>query len=289
MKKEKSFVLIMFGFMINSLLFSDGFSFENRRYMDGNDLTFVIKDGTFSYRVSDYEYFGKPGLDVQIPITITGPYKIKDVANHTVIEVDFPEGKRDIYIFYESRHIILYDTYFKRIFYGTDILSDERFIYPVNWVKASSYFTEILGGKEVKYTPDNLSDDDITNPWVEGVEGYGIGEVLRIGRYDGTTGIRDLLIMNGFFSPNQPELYLDNGRIKKVMMRGYDEEGRLIYTGIKELEDTPNLQLLSSVIPAVEFELEILEVYPGRRFEDTAVSGIFRDWLRLLQGEVSTN
>ncbi|MDR2900371.1 MAG: hypothetical protein LBV20_02465 [Treponema sp.] len=280
---KKYLILIVLGITMYSLLFSEGFSFENRRYMNSNDLSFVFKDETFSYRIQEYEQYGKPGLDKQIPITITGSYIIKNVANNTIIEVDFPEGKRDIYVFNESRHIILYDTYLKRIFYGTDILSDESFIYPVNGVKATSYFTEILGGKEVKYTPDNLSDSDITNPWVEGVDGYGIGEVLHIGRYDNSRGIYHLLIMNGFFSPNQPELYLDNGRIKKVMMRGYDKEGRLTYGGIKELEDTPNLQLLTSVVPCVEFELEILEVYPGRRFEDTAVSGIFHDGLRYMQ------
>ncbi len=75
---------------------------------------------------------------------------------------------------------------------------------------------------------------------------------------------------------------MDNSRIKKVMVRGYNATGDLLYKGPHELEDTPNLQLISLVIPVAEFELEILEVYPGRRFEDTAVSGIFHDGMRYI-------
>jgi hypothetical protein len=277
MKKLSVFGILL---LVTVSIFCQTYEFENRRYVYDTVTSFLFKDRLFHYNNSDYTHTPVPNS--VFPVPLTGPYKIKNVANFTVAEVDFPEGKRDIYVFYEGRHIILYDTLRKEVFYGTDRVYDEPFIYPIRNVEATSYFTEILKGKEVKYTPDNLTNSDITKPWVEGVEGNGIGEKLRIGRYDSGRGIRHLLIINGFFSPTQPELYLDNGRIKKVMMRGYNADGELIYEGVHELKDTPNLQLLSSVVPVSEFELEILEVYPGRRFEDTAVSGIFHDGMRYL-------
>jgi hypothetical protein len=67
-------------------------------------------------------------------------------------------------------------------------------------------------------------------------------------------------------------------------MRGYDENGQLVYESIKELEDTPNLQVISSPVLLISIELIITEVYPGTLYEDTAISGIFHDGLLHLSG-----
>jgi hypothetical protein len=264
-------------------LCSWSYSFENREYTDYLGFSFSFKGNIFSYVKYGYEQYGI--IDAtSIPKTISGPYIVKFISGYTVVEVDFEEeGKRDIFVFYESSHIILYDTKLKETFYGTENVRSEAMLFPVQ-VSASSYFTEILGGKEVKYLPENLASRDITRPWVEGAEGPGIGEFLRTRRsnIDNSEGHRHFLIINGFFSPSQPSLYYDNCRIKKLLMRGFDQQGRLRYEGVKELADTPNLQYISSVISLAVIEFEILEVYPGNRFEDTAISGLFHDGLRFL-------
>jgi hypothetical protein len=79
-------------------------------------------------------------------------------------------------------------------------------------------------------------------------------------------------------------LYLANSRVKSFLIRGYDKDGELIYEFIKELEDTPNLQLISLPIKQTIIELVITDVYPGTIYQDTAISGIFHDGLLHLQG-----
>jgi hypothetical protein len=261
---------------------AESYRFENRWYVESAEISFSFRSGEFTYYNSHYDNYGTKGIDKDIPLTMSGAYSIKDINGFLVADVKFIGSSHRIFVFSEDSNIIIYDTLFKRVFFGTENAKSEAAIFPVHWAKATSYYTEILGGKEIEYSPDNLARGDITKPWVEGIKGNGEGEVLRVGRY-APNGIRHLLILNGFFSPVNPQLYWDNSRVKTLKLKGYDEEGELIYEGVKELEDKPGLQLLTAVIPAVEFEIEIVDVYPGKRFADTAISGVFHDGLRYLE------
>jgi hypothetical protein len=131
---------------------------------------------------------------------------------------------------------------------------------------ASSYLTE----GDITYKPENLGSHSTRKPWVEGVPGQGIGEEIYIDRWFGR-----LWISIGFVSYDRPELYELNSRPKtiRVVSEATGDE-RLV-----ELEDTPNPQSID--VPG-EWEtasdggirIRIEEVYPGSRWDDTAINFI---------------
>jgi hypothetical protein len=172
----------------------------------------------------------------------------------------------------------------QKTFLGTNWRGDEAMLFLMPGIKATSFLTERIQEKEIKYVPDNLTNYDITQPWVEGVQGHGIGEILTIGSRERPCRRINMVILNGFFSPTKPSLYLANSRVKSFLMRGYSEDGELIYESTKELEDTPNLQVISSPVRLAIIELIITDVYPGTTYQDTAISGIFHDGLLHLRG-----
>ena len=149
------------------------------------------------------------------------------------------------------------------------------------------------------YSADNLLDGDLTTAWVEGVCGHGRGEYFSIQAplftdyLDPETIAEDgidmigypvsmIVVYNGY--QKSPELYQTNGRVRTLMLWLNGE--RLCFV---ELEDTPEPQMIEVMdlflynIPGYEgislndgdtVRLEILEVYPGTKYEDTAVSEI---------------
>lgn len=279
MNNKPKILLVLFFIFLNGLLNCQEkkvYEFENKKYYSGLLITCSFENGIFTY--SNLIFNEENRIDDDFPQkTDSGSYTISEENGFCVANVNFSDGERKIYIFYESYHLILYDTFLKTTLYFVSTPSDDDWLYPINYASSSSFLTETISNKQIEYNPINLINKDITKVWVEGAIGYGIGETIRVGKYN---GIKHLLIINGFFSPNKSSLYLDNSRIKKVLVKGYDNEGRVIYEGEETLKDSPNLQLISSVVECSEFDLIILEVYKGRKYEDTAISGIFNDGIR---------
>lgn len=247
--------------------------FEGTAYYIPHVIEFKFEDGVFRY-VNYFEAAGRVS-PAMYPSTMTGSYEIREREGFTVARVRFPSDTRDLFLFYESQHLIVYDTELRQTYVGQRSPRDGGGLFPMHSIRATSFFTEILRGKEVRYTAENLTDEDISNAWVEGVPGYGKGERLHIG-----DGGDHVVLLNGFFAPFQPTLYWDNGRLKRVLVRGYDETGATAFEEVYEIPDVPNLFPLQFPMFVDSYVLEILEVYPGRRFEDTAISGLFFDGYR---------
>ena len=109
-------------------------------------------------------------------------------------------------------------------------------------------------------------------PWVEGVDGYGIGEKIYI-----TTFGSSLFLLNGFYSYEKPYLWRQNSRVKKIKItvKTHPEFSPLEV----ELEDTSLLQWIK--LPEEywrnqdeKIEIEILQVYEGSKYQDTCINGI---------------
>ncbi|MDR2499524.1 MAG: hypothetical protein LBD37_00405 [Treponema sp.] len=135
-----------------------------------------------------------------------------------------------------------------------------------NWVKATSILTE---GKNVFST--NKMGKTIGECWVEGAAGTGIGETLTLTLPPGFGNA--LLISSGFVSYEKPYLYRENARIKQLRIYNERRQSRTV-----ELRDTPHFQPLNvdgllSNGSSVLF-LEIKEVYPGTKYEDTCVNAL---------------
>ncbi|HUX96891.1 MAG TPA: hypothetical protein VMV47_14245 [Bacteroidales bacterium] len=151
------------------------------------------------------------------------------------------------------------------------------------------------------YSPGKISDNDPKTAWVEGVKGTGIGEVLIVPCLDLAKPVK---IWAGY--GKSQTVFTSNSRPKKirtVIIRaelgggaqyGTDYENlKVISEGVVILGDKNGYQNLS--IPKfkvdtffsqisnsyVKYEyllgIEILEVYPGTKYEDTCISEIVNE------------
>jgi hypothetical protein len=80
-----------------------------------------------------------------------------------------------------------------------------------------------------------------------------------------------LAISNGFVDYNRPYLYEYNNRIKKIRIR--NRENTDDYRDF-ELLDLPNIQTVATSSFSLNIEIEILEIYPGTKYNDTCVNFI---------------
>ena len=127
---------------------------------------------------------------------------------------------------------------------------------------------------KANYEAANLFSDN--GAWCEGVEGNGIGESVSIefpgkGYYGPYTVVNTLTILNGYSRSRQ--LWNDNGRVKTLKL--YVDNIPYAYL---ELLDTLEYQTfdLGRVFSrsGVNFILkfEIIDVYPGAKYDDVALS-----------------
>lgn len=155
------------------------------------------------------------------------------------------------------------------------------------------------------YGYNNLFDKDISTSWVEGVNGSGINEYLLIPffkqdesmfSYKKKKNINIKFQINNGYCKNE-SLYKKNNRVKKVKITVYDiplnsdinnmfvdGDPVVIFEKIIELQDTSEKQEFnfqtklvnydSYCIPFTLIKMEILDVYKGTDFDDTAISEI---------------
>lgn len=114
-------------------------------------------------------------------------------------------------------------------------------------------------------------------PWVEGVNGPGIGEWIS---FSYTYASTSFYIVNGFYDPYRPYLFKKNNRVKNFELIAYDKcDGKLEkkFINTYTLADTSELQKI--VLPEgwTHFKLIIKSVYPGTAYDDTCIAGIFTD------------
>ncbi len=161
--------------------------------------------------------------------------------------------------------------------------------------------TSTLKVNNYDYSAENLNTIDFTTAWVEGVEGYGVGEKITIKMQE--RGWIDLSMIgysgdfeNGYYTEERTDLYNEltgfyivngyaksdelfkaNSRVKKMKLTLDDKESYFI-----ELEDTMKPQLFkidykqdaSNHIKPINATFEILEVYEGEKYKDTVITSI---------------
>jgi hypothetical protein len=149
-----------------------------------------------------------------------------------------------------------------------------------------------------RYSVGKISDNDPKTAWVEGAEGQGIGEVLIVPCLDLKKPVK---IWTGFGKSDA--LFAANSRPKKIRTvviqspRGDATQYGKVYKDLKLVAEETTLLLdkngyqelpvpvfkTESYLPKdfdkkVEYQyflgLEILEVYPGSKYEDTCISEI---------------
>ncbi|MBQ0167314.1 MAG: hypothetical protein KBT02_09445 [Treponema sp.] len=272
-------ILPFFALLLFFRLSAEGYPFEGVRFQNGLDYTFSFTDSI--YKIT------KINLDYTVT-NIEGKYSLREENGYLIADVDYGDHSSEIFIFSaDEKHIILYDNYLKQQIDATRIKghTDEPWIWSVCYCTATSYLTELLRGETVEYVPDNFGNDKLLLSWVEGAPGNGIGEKIAFESVTNEVliGSRRFYIINGFFSPDKPSLFFDNGRIKTFHVKCYDNKKALVYEGDVELEDTGKMQVIEFPVRCCAFEFEITDVYPGRKYEDTAITAIYVDALNMYE------
>lgn len=134
------------------------------------------------------------------------------------------------------------------------------------------------------FSPDNLMDGSEAS-WSEGAKGSGIGEYLQVD-FKYPDELKYVMIKNGF---GKEKYWKANARIRKIHVSNEEGDSRVIF-----FEDTPEPQVVglnlireneNQVMAAggglygSSFRFEILEVYPGERWQDACITEMdFNQW-----------
>lgn len=145
----------------------------------------------------------------------------------------------------------------------------------IDTVMASSNLDPI---KEFDYIGANAHDFDHTSVWAEGAQGQGIGEYLEYHFPGSCPRITTVKILNGHVKSEKA--WRENSRVKQLKMY-YNGEPYAIL----ELQDSRTCQLFDvgvlgfndSEAPEWTLKFEIMDVYPGTKYEDTVISELYFD------------
>lgn len=130
------------------------------------------------------------------------------------------------------------------------------------------------------YDAKNAHDFSFKTAWVEGVPGYGAGEYLEYLFKNESPRVTDILIYNGYLKSEAG--WKKNSRVKRLKL---SVNGRPFV--ILDLRDTRALQTFKLPGPLgrtsngkdMVLRFEILDVYKGDAYDDTAITELFFDGL----------
>ena len=143
----------------------------------------------------------------------------------------------------------------------------------------------LKNSKTTNYAAKNIHDLSYKTAWVEGVPGYGIGESVTYHFAPQTPRITEIIIVNGYVKSQQ--LWQENSRVKKLKM--YIDNKPFAVLNLVDTRqeqhfkfeplgyaDRDNYELLKKK-PRWTIRFEIVEVYKGNKFDDTAITEIYFD------------
>ena len=148
--------------------------------------------------------------------------------------------------------------------------------------------SELVSNGEINYSSKNLTDFSYQTTWVEGKEGYGIGEFINFSFAPSHPRVTTLIFANGYVKSRKA--WKENSRVHELKMYVNDEPFAII-----ELKDIYAKQLVELEKPLGNsdradsgkleekgnwnIKFEILSVYKGDKYADTAISEIYFDGL----------
>ena len=142
-------------------------------------------------------------------------------------------------------------------------------------IKSSS---ELKENKNI-FLASNVNDGNLTTPWIEGNADYGIGEYIDLtfdltefsNKGDSAFSINSFFVINGYRKSSK--IWRDNSRAKKLKM--YIDNIPFTYILLADTYkfqwfDFPDYWINYGEKKIIRFEL--VEIYPGEKFKDTAIS-----------------
>ena len=134
--------------------------------------------------------------------------------------------------------------------------------------------SELRSQGSASYRVSNINDWNHETAWVEGVSGYGVGQWIEFRDVYGDGTITSINILNGYVKSDKA--WSENSRVKRLKVY---LNGRPVC--ILELQNSRSLQtfqvqnLLGNASYIGKLRFEIMEVYPGTKYQDTAISDIY--------------
>lgn len=127
------------------------------------------------------------------------------------------------------------------------------------------------------YKTENANDLSYKTAWVEGKKGSGIGEYLEYYFKNESPRLNKVIVSNGYMKTD--ETWENNNRVKKLKMYVNHKP-----FGILNLENSKTDQYFEVGILGrnkdgsdLVLKFEILEVYKGKKYDDTAITEIYFD------------
>lgn len=305
--KKKS-VLLLISFLKLFCLFSQDFNFcpkfcdAVKFYPEKTyEIPIYIRNNGRIYNIMKSEH-GHPRVEE------TFPYVIENEGGFTYCLMQHPV-KKDKYLkqyFLEGKNILVF---FMFLQFDKLKLSDIEMKWKKDWPDDKKYgmFDESLGKRKqvaffledgiknisassylkeakIEYKPEGLREriylnifmeryftyDDLSDPWVEGVEGPGIGEYLECEFKFKTDEIQ---ILNGFVDFRRPALFKQNNRVKTVLIESENPKFAKEYT----LEDIVKYNVIKLPARTDKIKITIKDVYKGTLYDDTCLSSIIAD------------
>ncbi len=292
--------------VINSYDLNGEYSFiRNTKGPPFNPMTWVFDDNRFhvfgedgyeeidsegTYRIIKEEIFHWIEIEIE-------KYEYKVLGGSNIAFEEGPLAGKRLLLLYSDEMLYMQNPLNKRIF-SLGRVNDKSIVL---WSRNNGDIREstFLIEGEIEYNAENLRylNLNLHNkyigkvPWVEGVNGYGVNEWVELGFttpyyiYENNRYLRPvdhLVIFNGYIDASRPDLYLKNGRIKKIRITSpnYEELDQII-----EIRDIPDPQIFkidinnfgNKVLKPFEntvLHFEIMDIYPGIKWEDTCVSMI---------------
>ena len=138
--------------------------------------------------------------------------------------------------------------------------------------------SQLQADKDSAYSAKNAHDSNHESVWIEGGDGQGIGEYLLYEFAGMCPRITTVKILNGHVKSDKD--WRNWSRVKQLKMY----YGETDYA-IPELEDSRTLQCFDVGLLGYNdknaanwtLKFEILDVYPGEKYEDTVISELYFD------------
>lgn len=134
------------------------------------------------------------------------------------------------------------------------------------------------------YSASNAHDLNFKTAWVEGVEGYGIGEYIEYELPPDNPRINQVIIANGYVKSEAA--WLNNSRVKKLKMYINGEAYAFLNLSDSRSEQTFSVDNIGysdrrnpglESKPSWKIRFEIVEVYKGKKYDDVAIAEIYFD------------
>lgn len=188
------------------------------------------------------------------------------------------DGNRQFGIFAYKGDNITKDAVAMKDQFSSETNNGDDFVNP----KASSTLKE----KTTEYKAQGAFNTFITNgylsallwnpkniPWVEGKTDNGIGEYIEVDLTNKPALNRiksiNLNILGGYVDPQKPYLFMQNNRIKKLLV-----ETDTGFSQLVDFEDVAEFTEISLPAKTKHIKLTIKEVYKGTKYSDTCISAV---------------